>query len=328
MTKKNPKSCVVITTINKETEALRRFAKNPDYNLIIVGDKKSPESYSLDASYLDVESQKKLFGKLADLLPYNHYSRKNIGYLEALKNGYEIIADSDDDNIPEKGWGVLPPDKKHDLITAPKFPNVYSLFTSEKIWPRGYSLNLITKSEKISLKKEASKVMVWQGLVNGDPDVDAIHRLVFNKEIDFKKRPPVVLQKGIVSAFNSQNTLWHREALLYTYLPHTVSFRYTDILRSFVAQYGIWAMNGRLGFHEATARQIRNEHNLMKDFESEYEMYISFQKVIDALEKCELTGEPKDLLTMYTSLSKIGVVDKKELATVKEWITQIKKLTK
>jgi hypothetical protein len=52
----------------------------------------------LNCIYLDVSSQKKLFPKLSELLPYNHYCRKNLGYLYAIKKGYKIIYETDDDN--------------------------------------------------------------------------------------------------------------------------------------------------------------------------------------------------------------------------------------
>jgi hypothetical protein len=37
-------------------------------------------------------------------LPSKHYARKNLGYLIAIKNGAEIIIETDDDNIPEKNF--------------------------------------------------------------------------------------------------------------------------------------------------------------------------------------------------------------------------------
>jgi hypothetical protein len=47
-----------------------------------------------------IKSQNKLDFKLAKFLPLNHYARKNLGYLIAIKSGAEIIIETDDDNIP------------------------------------------------------------------------------------------------------------------------------------------------------------------------------------------------------------------------------------
>ena len=38
---------------------------------------------------------------IANLLPKNHYTRKNLGYLYAIKNGADAIIDTDDDNFPD-----------------------------------------------------------------------------------------------------------------------------------------------------------------------------------------------------------------------------------
>ena len=93
--------CVIITTINSPTEAIRRHIANPDYDVIIVGDKKTPDSYKdEDCIFLDVKTQKELFPVLSELIPYNHYGRKNLGYLYAIQQDYKVIYETDDDNIP------------------------------------------------------------------------------------------------------------------------------------------------------------------------------------------------------------------------------------
>jgi hypothetical protein len=162
--------------------------------------------------------------------------------------------------------------------------------------------------------------LVWQGLVNGDTDVDAIYRLVNGKEITFEENKFVVLEQGVISPFNSQNTLWQKPAFYLLYLPVTVTFRFTDILRSFVAQFGLWALGGRLGFMSPNAIQKRNVHNLMRDFADEIPVYNSFYSVMQSLEKCQLKGEPEDLYTMYSELNKAGIVKESELSSVREWL--------
>jgi hypothetical protein len=313
------KNCIVITSIYPASKAVKKFSRLKDYDLIIVGDKKSPKIYNVPAIYLDVEGQSKKFPKMAALLPYNHYCRKNLGYIYALQAGYEIIADSDDDNIPYKNWGQFPTAKQFETIVGPLYPNVYKAFTKEPVWPRGYPVDQITKNLKLQTRATTANVMVWQSLADGSPDVDAIYRLVNGKDITFRKRRPLVLKQGLVCAFNSQNTLWQKQAFVYLYLPHTVTFRYTDILRSFVAQFGIWKLNGQLGFTEATVEQDRNAHNLIKDFRDEIPMYLTFYEVIEVLKQCRLTGTPKDLLIMYQALYNKGIVKRAELTTVRSW---------
>ena len=72
------KKYVVITTINKPTESISLFLDS-DFEVVIVGDKKTPSYYhDLDLAFLDVAKQKELFPYLSELIPYNHYCRKNL----------------------------------------------------------------------------------------------------------------------------------------------------------------------------------------------------------------------------------------------------------
>ena len=65
-----------------------KHINNTEYDVIIIGDNKTPDDYhKLNCIYLDIPSQKKLFPELNELLPYNHYCRKNLGYMYAIKKG-------------------------------------------------------------------------------------------------------------------------------------------------------------------------------------------------------------------------------------------------
>src|SRR6056297_3221617 len=102
------KKCIVITTINEKTKAITEFEKFSDWHVVIVGDKKSkPIENNVNLTYLSVQDQKKLGFSIVDALPFNHYTRKNIGYLYAMREGAEVIYDTDDDNIPYDYWNLL-----------------------------------------------------------------------------------------------------------------------------------------------------------------------------------------------------------------------------
>ncbi|WP_109313748.1 hypothetical protein [Ruegeria sp. AU67] len=73
-----------------------------EVDLVVVGDRKTPDNWSCDgAEYLSVERQLSLGFRLSDALPFDHYCRKMIGYLLAARNGAEMIVDTDDDNLPK-----------------------------------------------------------------------------------------------------------------------------------------------------------------------------------------------------------------------------------
>ena len=159
--------------------------------------------------------------------------------------------------------------------------NIYHHFSDQPIWPRGLPLRNINDSrDKLQWQKEKinQRIGIWQGLADEDPDVDAIYRLTSNTPCIFQKKEPVVLEKGTVCPFNSQNTAIQKELFPLLFLPSFVTFRFTDILRGIIAQPILWQHDYRLGFTEATVVQKRNEHDYFKDFESEVPMYLHTEK--------------------------------------------------
>jgi len=315
---------IVITTISsKPTEALRLFAKIKGYSLILVGDVKSPKKYNLNCTYLPIDTQHKIDAQLSKELPLNHYARKNIGYVYAIKAGAELIAESDDDNLPYETWGSSQKTICTSVITEPELPNIYKLFTNKKIWPRGFPVEKININEPIKTTRESVEIGVWQSLADGDPDVDALYRLILGESVIFEKEKDVALGQNSFCAFNSQNTLWFPKSFTYMYLPSTVTFRYTDILRSYVAQFGLRARGLNIGFTKATCFQERNKHSLIQDLKSELPMYSSTLEVISLLKSIHLTGQDSDILIMYKALVNSGIVHADELNLVESWLNAI-----
>lgn len=330
-----PKTSIVITSIFAPTEAVTKFAALPDYQLVVAGDKKSPADWSEpNVAYLDVPAQEALGFRMSEKLPFNHYGRKMMGYLHAIREGAEAIVDTDDDNIPYDGWKF--PEMEGTFATSPAdkgFVNIYKNFTSHHIWPRGYPLDLILNTEhnlkEGDLTQETAKIGIWQGLADSDPDVDAIYRLIDNTEIFFDKRAPIVLAEGTLCPFNSQNTIVRRELFPLLYLPAYVTFRFTDILRGLVAQPILWTHGYRLGFTEATVLQVRNPHDYVKDFESEIPCYLHPNRVIAAVTRAIDKGNTvsENLRRAYAELAKENIVTAQEIELLDLWLADLSVLT-
>jgi len=324
------KKTIVITSIFKPTEAVLAFSKMPDYQLIVVGDKKTPEDWNCEnVEYMSVGKQELSGYELAKVLPYNHYCRKMLGYLEAIKNGAEYIIDTDDDNIPKDNWDFPEFEQKFDCINPNKgFVNVYQLYTKQKIWPRGLPLSLINKEFQLEndLFMDDCKVGIWQGLADEDPDVDAIYRLTNDTPCYFEEREPVVLSKGTISPFNTQNTIIRKELYPLMYLPTYVTFRFTDILRGLVAQPIMWLYDYQLGFINATVVQKRNPHDYTKDFISEIPMYEYTEKVIEIVSKSISKNDSieTNLYNAYKALLNENIVCEKEIITLEAWLRDLK----
>ena len=325
---------IVITTINAPTEAILGFARRRDeYSLIVIGDVKTPEEWSLvGADFHGHASQASLGFSLPESLPDNHYSRKMIGYLVAIRAGAKSIIDTDDDNIPKPNFGFPDFEGQFEEVSSEElFVNPYSLFTDLRIWPRGLPLGSVLSARPVieGLSTANRSIGIWQGLADGDPDVDAVYRLTVGVPCVFSERAPVLLRKGVVAPFNSQNTVFSEDVFALMYLPTTVSFRFTDILRSYVALPIMWGLGFYLGFTQATVFQERNHHDLMEDFRSELPMYLDAEKCIDLVSKAVSSSHSleENLVFAYEALAEEGIVGEKELRTLSLWLQDLKDLS-
>jgi len=263
---------IVTTTIFPPSKAVREFLKFKDWTLIVVGDKKTPhEEYRRipEIVYLDPDYQETTYPELSELLGWNCIQRRNIGYVEAYKRGADVIATVDDDNIPYEGWGTelfLNKPTIVDTYTPLKTTIAWDPFaaTSYKhLWHRGFPLDLISTKNEVSVSKTTVVPTIQADFWNGDPDVDAIERLVYSPSCDFD--PSSFPFCGTVfSPFNSQNTFFTRDAMKDFFLfPHVG--RMDDIWGSFYAQ----AKGHRVLYNKATVYQDRNAHDYLVDFEKE-----------------------------------------------------------
>lgn len=313
---------IIITTINSETEAICKFKNILNWQLILVGDKKTPQYVDSQISFLPYEEST----KLSQLIGANKYSRKNMGYLAAIHNGCDIIYETDDDNIPYNEWnfdmGFV---CNNMLLSSEKFANIYGYLSGEKIWNRGFPLNYITKDIQYTMCLSTGKrVGVWQTLIDQDPDVDAIYRLVFNKLCCFNVPKSFVLDNNTYAPFNSQSTFWSKECFPYMYFPSTVSWRFADILRSYITQRLLRQDNLHLGFSKSIVYQNRFRQDYMKDFVDEFQMYSDVLKTIEILDLCILgTNKIENLRRLYCALVNCGIVSEKELEILEEWTKEV-----
>lgn len=316
---------IIITTINKKTEAIEKFdeiCSENNWRLVIVGDRKTPAYKNTSTiKYLSIEEQFDLYGTLASLIPENHYCRKNLGYIYAIGAGATEIYDTDDDNIPYKNFYAETSNPTASKVTIKSgWNNIYSYFSSEKnLWPRGLPLDQITAEVEYKSQNNIN-LDIFQGLADLDPDVDAIYRLLNKREVKFNQKPNILLGNKAYCPFNSQNTLFNKKAFPLLYLPCHVSFRMTDIWRSFVAQCARQSFDLNIGFGKATVYQHRNTHDLMKDFQDEVVGYLKNNDIMNILCKLPRSHSMESYLYQSASaLANANVYEERELKIIEEW---------
>lgn len=327
----------VITTIQEPTACTRSLAEvlsRDGSPLWVVGDKKGPAKYDLEgAHFYSLAAQLELPFRLARLLPVGAYTRKNLGYLLAMRQGAKCIYETDDDNRPLPGWLPRAPQVSARRVSGAGWFNVFRHFGEGCIWPRGFALGKIRQSiplEAVESTPQTFAAPVQQGMVNGSPDVDAIWRLTLDREFSFRDQPSLYLPPGVWCPFNSQTAWWWPEAYVLMYLPSHCRFRMTDIWRSFIALRCLWALGRGMMFHAPEVYQARNAHDLLKDFEDEVPGYLHNRRLCELLEKLDLETKPKaisaNLWRCYVALIAEGLFPKEELELLEAWIEDTDRL--
>jgi hypothetical protein len=330
MTSKTSKF-IVITSINYPTKAVKDFSAIEDWQVVVVADRKTPKDWQQDrVKILTVEEQEALPFETSELLPWNHYARKNLGYLYAISQGAELIYETDDDNLPYESWQQSFP--THTTIDAAtyvsdeKYINVYAHFSDERVWPRGFPLAEVTRpaanikaTQPLQVSRNSAPIV--QGLADLEPDVDAIYRLTVGQQIKFAETIPAFLKAGTYCPFNSQNTLWYPEAFQYLYLPGLVPSRVTDIWRGYIAQRFLHQRGQGMLFCSAGVYQERNFHNLMRDFEEELDLYTKTERLVK-----DLDAYNESYSGMMQYLSSKGFFKSEEVALFEAWLRDMKSL--
>lgn len=327
----NLKPTIVITSINPPTEAVRLFSNMKEYDVVMIGDKKTPLGWECGSiEYLSPESQVKLPYTLIKHIPWNVPARANIGYLHAIAKGAPYIVQCDDDNIPNEYWDIPSFSGTFTTLSEALFVNIYTYFTKEFVWPRGFPLNRILEKSVVTTSQKYARVGIWQHLADKDTDVDALYRLTRDAHIFFDRKDPHVLASNTVCPFNCQSTTFHKDVYPLLYLPSTISPRSSDIVRGLVAQPILWEYGYSLGFTSPTVRQERNPHNYLRDFDEEILIYRHSEDIFNVAKESIVKGVSMsdNLLGVYKNLVAKSLIPKDELIAVEAWITDIEMLQK
>lgn len=304
-TEQTCKKAIVTTTIYEPSDATLRFCEKEDWTFIIIGDLKTPhdsyrklEKQFRNVIYLSPEQQEEKYKKLSDAIGWKCIMRRNIGFVEAYNMGVEIIATIDDDNIPYDDWGknlYINQEVEVDLYeTDSDIFDPLSVTKDNYLWHRGFPLDLIGRKNLVEYKgKTMRKVLVQADLWDGDPDIDAMARLMYHPLVNYDSVPgPYCSNK--IAPFNSQNTFLSREVIpYYSVLPYVG--RMDDIWGSYLLQY---KFPDSVIYNRATVYQSRNKQDLITNLEKEIMGYRNTTTLIRDLDNYE-RYLPKETLNYY-----------------------------
>ncbi len=325
-------TAIVVTSINGPNAALRELAAGclaNGWDFVLAGDIKSPPEFSLEGCrFLSLKTQRESGFALGRICPERSYTRKNIGYLAAIRAGAGVIVETDDDNHPRKEfWVPREPKVQCRPVEVDAWVNAYQYFSRDFIYPRGLPLSHARDSGPEPGRFETIDCPIQQGLADEDPDVDAVYRMLFPLPFHFGEGDgPVLLRGGAWCPFNSQNTTFFAGVFPFLYLPAWCSFRMTDIWRSFVAQRVLQAIGHGVLFHGATVWQERNEHDLQRDFMDEIPGYSNNARIREELLGIRLGAEDSIRVMMeqcYEVLIRHDWVGRDEERLLQAWFEDL-----
>jgi hypothetical protein len=368
-----PSSCVsekwaVVTTIFEPSRAIEKVAALLGWCLVIVADKKTPDSsYTLlqqneRVVYVSVAAQQAMasradrVGDFVKRLPWNHFARKNVGYLFAISHGAKLLFDFDDDN-ELKVAHPLPCDKNVvdckslRAMTAPTSEtaeagwlptfNPYPLMgaSTNTSWPRGFPLHQIKRQSAgwgAKLAQPApptkyialEKIGVVQILADRDPDVDGIFRLTQKLPFYFSapdKQASLLIPSGTYVPTNAQATLHTHNALWGALLPITVHGRVSDIWRGYATERIFKDLGLSIMFAAPRVDQIRNPHNSLADMSAEQDLYFKSGVLVDFLSKWTDDGPtlPGRMERLAIALYEREYIEVNDVVMQQQWIAAL-----
>ncbi|KAK9128726.1 hypothetical protein Syun_017523 [Stephania yunnanensis] len=258
---------IVVSVSNYPTESLRNLVKIKGWQVLAIGNSRTPSDWSLKGViFLSLEQQANLGFRVVDHLPYDSYVRKSVGYLFAIQHGAKKIFDVDDrgeviDNDLGKHFDLelVGEEARQQVILQYSHENPnrtvvnpYVHFGQRSVWPRGLPLENVGEigHEEYFTEVYGGKQFIQQGISNGLPDVDSVFYFTRKTgleayDIRFDERAPkLALPQGVMVPLNSFNTIIHSSAFWALMLPVSVSTMASDVIRGYWAQRLLWEIGG------------------------------------------------------------------------------------
>eukprot|EP00656_Telonema_subtile_P017706 TRINITY_DN19541_c0_g1_i2.p1 TRINITY_DN19541_c0_g1~~TRINITY_DN19541_c0_g1_i2.p1 ORF type:complete len:523 (-),score=44.29 TRINITY_DN19541_c0_g1_i2:48-1616(-) len=341
----------VVTTIFEPSSAVKVAAKRADWCIVIVADTKTPTNYLESAGldklagvvFLTVARQREIMDAgdaFVSAVPWGHFSRKNIGYLYAIRHGAEFIFDFDDDNelqahasSPLPGDQIQLADMRVVNVKSGDFVNPYPQMgpSQPDPWPRGLPLELIKSVDTRGVVSNSSasisldRVAIVQSLADHDPDVDAIYRLTRKLPLTFQAAPAIkglIVPPGLYTPYNAQATIHTKQAFWATLLPSTVPGRVSDIWRSYFAERLFADLNLSVAFVPPRVTQVRNAHNYLGDLNAEEDLYYKTSKLVQFLKTWQdsSTTLPERMENLWIALYERTYIEEGDVHLLQLWL--------
>ena len=266
-----------------------------DVACLVIGDVKTPpetrqfcrgltERFGVPVLYLDVSDQERAFADHTELLkfiPKNSTSRILLGNLLVYQSGCErLIIMLDDDFVTDIDFfgshRIAGETREINLIETPSgWYNVHELAIEERgipFYARGYPWSKRTpQPQERIIRRHSARIVVNQGLLLEDPDVDALTRLFWPIRatgMDTHLGEHVGLAPGTWCPFNIDDTAFARELIpVYCLVPSLA--RNDDIWASYLITRLAEHRGEVISYGYPLVKQLRNPQSLWANLAGE-----------------------------------------------------------
>lgn len=344
---------IVFTTIyhplvlNELFDNISKYKHLDDTLIWVVGDNKTPDTVKfiaseisekgLEVKYLDILEQDKLsssYKEFYDRIPFNNETRRNIGYLESLKNGCEILISIDDDNFPLVNEDFVGVHSKTGtnwqgscISEKSGFHNIcehLKIKPERDIYPRGFPFHLRGQKNENCKNKINTVIGVTAGLWLKEPDIDATTWLNGTvSSFSYEGEKINVLSQDTWTPINTQNTSVVRD-LIPAYLcvpmgwdvPGGKINRYGDIWGGYFLQALIKGLNYNVAFGHPLVEHRRNPHNYLDDLRHEYWGMMLTDWLLNSLKN---KFEPQNEIVLKRVFELADFLDTETNSNLPEW---------
>ena len=337
-----------MTAFNSPTSSFKKLIKTiNNWKIIVISYSNNIKinnnwkllNFTNNLIYLTLKDQISLGYEITKYLKINSYSRKNIGYIYAIQHGakeiYEIdedifITDINDLNIKLNNKNIF-----YVIRNDSKMINPYNHFEQRNIWPRGFRIKdigndyynnnkfLLMNSNQLKLNP-----LIYQGLINGFPDVDSIYlqtKILDNKiNIIFSNNDPLLYFPGNYIPINSKNTKYLYEIFPFLVLPTTINEEISDIFRGYIIQYFSWRFKGCVIYFSSKMYKINNKLN--SQFIKEKQLFYNlddFIKIINIKDLNNYNNYTEIFFEIIKNLIKSNFLGKNDLNVYKAYLKDL-----
>ena len=341
---------IVFTAFNPPSSFIEYLEKKIDnWKIVVIGNNETNNAKwdifknSNTLFYLSFEEQKNLNFSINKYLKVNSSYRITLGYLYAIQRGAKEIYEIDEDlifhdisflndNFENKivSYGI-----RNDSTQI----NPYTFFGELAIWPRGFKISDLGKQSKntfyyINSSNINLKPLIFQGLININPDIDSIFyntKYKFNNSFNFNftESYPLFYFPDNYVPINSKNTRYLYEIFPFLMFPISYDESIADIWRGYMIQKFAWKINGSVVYYKSDAyRENKNKNlsNLTRDKKN----YFDVNKLINVLNSNYNTFNNKHPFKILNNLIQIlienNLLNKKDINIFKAFENDLTKV--